>query len=145
MSPRHLLPASPRLVSSRRHQFSHELQQEPVSQILKEDRNGGDGVPQVQTPVPVQNCLYILAPDAAFTHLVICEVCSQCFCQHVAVWSRAHPHQQHRQTQSHEKHLRAKHLRLEPQTEQLSSYVPRLCFQRWRCAVLQKSTNYKKP
>lgn len=57
------------------------------------------------------------------THLVVGEVCIQCFCQHVSVWSTADLHQQHRGKQSHKKHLhlRAKHLHLKQQTEESNS------------------------
>ncbi len=57
------------------------------------------------------------------THLVIWEVRFQCFCQHVSACSTADLHQQHWGKQNHEKrlHLRAKHLRLQQQTQESNS------------------------
>ncbi len=61
--------------------------------------------------------------DTWVTHLVVWEVCSQHFCQHVSAWSPADMHQQHRGKQNHEKylHLRAKHLHLKLQTPESNS------------------------
>ena len=122
--PHHLLPDSyllalqlgEHLVSSQK--FGHKFQQEQVSEILKgrtaKERNWG-----CTSDSHFSHFKISAVQDVRGTHLVVSEVCSQCFHQHVSAWSAADPHQQHRGKQSHKEylHLGAKHLHLKQRTQ----------------------------